>query len=165
MGATWWNQVLDGKLRHIDPRTTQFGSLASLRAAIYREAKNRGITVQTHVPKEELRLYIQAGSDYPITQDRLSTSLKVWVPAPGSSISPRRDVMEQALRLPLGEIRVLAEHLRQYVESVDFEGARADELCTCGAKGSNQSHPPSCRVWGLPAQTQPAGTTGMTGTT
>lgn len=154
--ASWWNLVLDGKLRHI-PATVNspYRSTASLRSAIYREAANRGFGVVTYLDVMAGLVYVQAWSwrlraapPAPIRgREEESTPapdpLDHWVRPTGSSPGAvieqifYDDAMSQHARWPAPK-----------VEDPDLIQER--EHCTCGLGNAagEQVHEPSCKVWG-----------------
>jgi hypothetical protein len=132
--------------------------------------------VSTHVPMGSGVVYVRAWAprtnsveSMGIRPEELADSIEV--PGPRRGPGPIDEIMRLARMLTASELEHLVEVLdkhRQFVEGQELERERAEEqaYCSCGlgVASGGRSHPPSCRVWGLPAQTQPAGMTGMTGT-
>jgi hypothetical protein len=157
---SWWNLVLDGKLRHIPVTVNSpYRSTASLRSAIYREAGNRGLTVATHLDVMAGLVYVQAwtwrlGSPHPApirgreeestpAPDPLDHWSRPMGKSPGAVIE--RIFMDDALGQ---HARVPAVTSVASEEDIDLIQER--EHCTCGLGNANggQVHEPSCKAWG-----------------
>lgn len=165
--ASWWNLVLDGKLHHIERGRTPYGSIASLRTAIYRQALDRGLQVATHLDSTDQVLFLQTWKQFedevpsalarrqhestpaPSTSYRPPSQQRVAaVPRPASPTDRRALEMleeEHEGRMAKAQAEVQAAGLDPY--DVDLVEERT--YCTCGLGNAtgNKRHDPSCQVW------------------
>lgn len=158
--ASWWNLVLDGKLRHIPVTANSlYRSTASLRSAIYREAANRGFGVTTNLDVMAGLVYVQAWSW------RLGSPPPAPIRGREEESTPAPDPLDHWIR-PTGKSPgavierifyddALGQHAKAPaavtaadVEDIDLLQER--EFCTCGLGNASgeQVHEPSCKVWG-----------------
>lgn len=167
---SWWDRILDGKLHHIDAGNTPYGSAASLRSAIYREAGNLGRVVSTSVDFMQNLVYVQAWQLHKPAPERISgrehestpgpDPLDFWIRPTGQS---RRAKIEQMLLDDAIEERAKIQEQRQAVVAqaqaqVAAAGLDAEDqdlieerlYCSCGIGNAtgDQRHDPSCKVWG-----------------
>jgi len=162
----WWNLLLDGKLHHLTLAHTTYGSLSSLKTAIYREASERGISAVVHQPKFEDLLLVQAWTPNrdgysPISPNLkpghgpiASTEMPTWEETVNFiRASASRPVMDPVQRFQqLQQMLVLPQPRSSgpapEVEDPDLIQER--EHCTCGLGNASgaQVHEPSCKVWG-----------------
>lgn len=161
---SWWDLILDGKLHHLDGTSTPYGSIASLRSAIYREASERGLKATTRL--ELPLLYVQAtpaalgrrqqkkkdldpGTSTPAPDAygfiygkhaygfMYGTQAQVAAAGPGSAMHPET-------------MQARAAVLAAGLDPADQDLVDERQHCTCGLgnAGSGQVHDPSCQVWG-----------------
>jgi hypothetical protein len=155
--GSWWNLVLDGKLRHIPvTANSPYRSIASLRSAIYREAGNRWLSVTTYLDVMAGLVYVQAWSW------RLGISPPGPIPGREEESTPAPDPLDHWIR-PTGKSPgavierifmddALGQHAKVPVAASgeDIDLIQEREHCTCGLgnAGKGQVHEPSCKVWG-----------------
>ena len=167
---SWWDQILDGKLHHIEAGNTPYGSAASLRSAIYREAGDRGRIVSTSVDIMQNLVYVQAWQLHKPAPERIrgreheSTPgpdpLDYWIRPTGQSRHAKIEQMlfdvateertktqvQQAAALAQAQVEVAAAGLDP--EDQDLIEERLFCSCGLGNATGDQRHDPSCKVWG-----------------
>ena len=140
--ASWWDQVFDGKVHHLQPETTPYGTIASLRTSVYREATERGIKVTTSIKRTTKVLQVQAvtGAE--------------TVPLIEAQPASTQAVGARPLALLPAEVhqrvKARAEVKAAGLDSLDPDLVDERMYCTCGIGNATegQRHEPSCGVWG-----------------
>ena len=165
---SWWNLVLDGKLHHIERGKTPYGSIASLRSAIYREASERGLEAVTYCEPLSGRVFFRSwdrntgeapGSPRRELEQATPVPDCLRYQAPLQQVAGvRRPLSLASLKawemieehdpsaLTMAQAEVLAAGLDPY--DVDLVEERT--YCTCGLGNATEDkrHDPSCQVWG-----------------
>ena len=154
---SWWKLVLDGKLHHIEAGNTPYGSTASLRSAIYREAMERGLGAMTAVEPMHQTLFVQAWNRHhdPCPRPLLARA-EESTPAPDSfafRVPPVLARQQAPVAVEPEEHRRLAL-ARAQVEAAGLNGTDPDLIeerlyCTCGLGNATEGkvHDPGCGVW------------------
>ena len=161
---SWWNLVLDGKLHHLEAGDSPYGSIASLRSAIYREASERGLGVVTYCEPGTRLVFFQAWDRRMGQAPRalhLDMEQSTSVPDCLNYQAPLRQVAGVARRVSAADMKkALAllqdqDQARTAVQAAGLDPADQDRIeerlyCSCGVGNAtgNQRHDPSCKVWG-----------------
>lgn len=155
---SWWDLALDGRLHHVNVLATSFRTLASLKAAFYREASDRYLQVVTHVPRFSQDLYIQAWTPLkegyvdhaPAIKNRTDGSMEL--PDYYGFIGRERSPELQARAAGASEAgwakQDIEARIRSSQEDIPLELLLPPCSCGLGLR-SVAPHPATCRVWGL----------------
>lgn len=147
LSASWWKAVFDGTVHHIEAGNHPYGTTASFRSAIYREASERGRGVTTYIDPMTQTMYVQAWD-----RRHGKRPERLWARTEESSLMPdsfgHRVPPIPAIQRRLEQIQ--AEVKAAGLDPEDIDLIQERQFCSCGLGNAQlgQVHDPSCKVWG-----------------
>lgn len=137
---SWWDELFDGKVHHLQPEMTPYGTIASLRTSVYREAVERGIKVTTSVKKTSKILEVRAVTE---------TETVPLVEAPLQQVAGARTPVSADSMRRWAIVEARAKVKEAGLDSLDQDLVEERLYCTCGLGNATEGkvHDPGCGVW------------------
>lgn len=137
---SWWDELFDGKVHHLQPEMTPYGTIASLRTRIYQQAVERGIRVTTKIAPRTRTLQVQAVT---------GTETVPLVEAPVQQVAGARPPVSTDSMRTWAIVEARAKVKEAGLDSLDQDLVEERLYCTCGLGNATEGkvHDPGCGVW------------------